>query len=107
MADKVASYPALARPPSTGGVSVVLGFLSSLHRTLFLAMSRLASSLNALIDEHTTRPHPLPSFNVADLPDATAHEGETVYVPDEGGGAVPAFSNGTDWLRVTDRAIVS
>jgi hypothetical protein len=30
-----------------------------------------------------------------------------IYVSDEVGGAVPAFSDGTNWRRVTDRAIVS
>lgn len=30
-----------------------------------------------------------------------------IYVPDEAGGAVMAFSDGTDWRRVTDRAVIS
>jgi hypothetical protein len=30
-----------------------------------------------------------------------------IYVIDESGGAVPAFSDGTAWRRVTDRAVVS
>ncbi len=30
-----------------------------------------------------------------------------VFVTDENGGAVPAFSDGSDWRRVTDRAVVS
>lgn len=30
-----------------------------------------------------------------------------IFVSDETGGAVPAFSDGTDWRRCTDRAIVS
>lgn len=30
-----------------------------------------------------------------------------VICSDEGGGLVPAFSDGTDWRRVTDRAIIS
>ena len=33
--------------------------------------------------------------------------GELIYVSDETGGSVIAFSDGTDWRRVTDRAIVS
>lgn len=30
-----------------------------------------------------------------------------IQVPDETGGEVPAFSDGTNWRRVTDRAVVS
>jgi hypothetical protein len=30
-----------------------------------------------------------------------------IFVPDETGGAVPAFSDGANWRRVTDRNIVS
>lgn len=48
----------------------------------------------------------LPSYVVAGLPLA-APAGRLIYVSDEAGGAVPAFSDGTNWRRVTDRAIVS
>ena len=30
-----------------------------------------------------------------------------IYVSDESGGAVPAFSDGSDWRRVSDRAVIS
>jgi hypothetical protein len=30
-----------------------------------------------------------------------------IYVSDETGGAVMAFSDGSNWRRITDRAIVS
>jgi len=49
---------------------------------------------------------PMPSYTVATLPSA-ATAGLMIYVSDETGGAVPAFSDGTDWRRVTDRAVVS
>lgn len=52
--------------------------------------------------------HRLPSYAVADVPDAgDSGAGAMIYITDETGGAVPAFSDGTDWRRVTDRAIVS
>ncbi len=45
---------------------------------------------------------------VAALPDAVASgAGAIVHVSDESGGAVLAFSDGSVWRRVTDRAIVS
>lgn len=46
------------------------------------------------------------SYTVATLPSATI-AGGMVYVSDESGGAIMAFSDGTNWRRVTDRAIVS
>ena len=48
----------------------------------------------------------LPSFTVSTLPTATP-AGQMVYVTNESGGAVPAFADGTNWRRVTDRAIVT
>ena len=50
----------------------------------------------------------LMSYTVATLPavpDATLPG--LIFVSDETGGAVPAFSDGTNWRRVTDRTIVS
>lgn len=38
---------------------------------------------------------------------SAAVAGRLLFIPDEAGGAVPAFSDGTNWRRVTDRAIVS
>ncbi|SKC53424.1 beta strand repeat-containing protein [Ohtaekwangia koreensis] len=46
------------------------------------------------------------SFTVGTLPSA-ATAGQMIYVSDESGGAVIAFSDGSNWRRVTDRAIVS
>jgi len=47
-----------------------------------------------------------PSYTVATLP-AVGIAGGEIYVSNEAGGAVPAFSDGTNWRRYTDRAIVS
>jgi hypothetical protein len=53
-------------------------------------------------------PMPLRVYKVSELPDATQFtNGEHVFVSDESGGPIPAFSDGTDWRRVTDRVIVS
>lgn len=46
------------------------------------------------------------SYTVATLPAATT-AAQIIYVSNEAGGAVLAFSDGTNWRRVTDRAIVS
>lgn len=48
------------------------------------------------------------SYTVATVPSASTHGvGATIYVSDESGGAVLAFSDNTNWRRVTDRAIIS
>jgi hypothetical protein len=49
----------------------------------------------------------LASFFKADLPDAARWAGSWIYVSDDIGGAVPAFSDGAAWRRATDRAIIS
>lgn len=51
-------------------------------------------------------PFGLRSYTVASLPSASP-AGQLIYVPDEVGGATPAFSDGTSWRRVTDRDPVS
>jgi hypothetical protein len=55
----------------------------------------------------TTLPHVLAPYPKASLPSAATWVRGLIYVTDEAGGAVPAFSDGTNWRRVTDRAIVS
>lgn len=47
----------------------------------------------------------LPTYTVSTLPALT--DTRMIYVSNESGGAVPAFSDGSAWRRVTDRAIVS
>lgn len=46
------------------------------------------------------------SATVATLPSASP-AGQWIHVTDETGGAVPCFSDGTNWRRVTDRAVAS
>lgn len=54
------------------------------------------------------QPPRLPSYTVAGVPSAaTAGAGAMIFVTNESGGAVSAFSDGTDWRRVTDRAVIS
>lgn len=48
----------------------------------------------------------MPQYTVAGLP-SPAQDPQIVFVTDDVGGAVPAFNDGADWRRVTDRAPVS
>lgn len=52
---------------------------------------------------------------VSDLPDASEYFSDAerlgyskwIFITDETGGAVPAFTDGTDWRRATDRNVAS
>lgn len=52
---------------------------------------------------------PFPSYSttVGGVPAAALYEGYIVFITDEAGGSILAFSDGTNWRRVTDRAIIS
>lgn len=63
---------------------------------------------DALILVAATGTPRLPTAPVVTLPSAAiAGGGAMIFVPDESGGAVVAFSDGLVWRRVTDRAIVA
>ena len=47
------------------------------------------------------------NYTVATLPSAVGVTGGIIYVSNEADGATIAFSDGTNWRRVSDRAIVS
>jgi hypothetical protein len=48
----------------------------------------------------------LPNYTTSTLPSASI-VGAMIFVTNESGGSVPAFADGTNWRRVTDRAIVT
>lgn len=52
-------------------------------------------------------PVPLATFTVAGVPPAADHPRTLIYVSNEIGGATVAFSDGTNWRRVQDRAIIA
>lgn len=47
------------------------------------------------------------TYTVATVPSAATYPRGIIYVSNEAGGATIAFSDGTDWRRVQDRAVVS
>lgn len=50
----------------------------------------------------------LATYAVAGVPAANVdNTGTLVYIWNESGGGVPAFSDGTSWRRVTDRSVIS
>ena len=81
--------------PKDGDIIVKDGIAS---RLFFSFIDQVTRSINENKDE---------IFTVATVPDATINESMTIYVSDEAGGATLAFSNGTNWLRVQDLAVIS
>jgi hypothetical protein len=68
------------------------------NRTMAQLAADLASSFST--------PVKVGSYTVAGVPSASV-PAQIIYVSNESGGAVLAFSDGTNWRRVTDRAVVS
>ena len=52
-------------------------------------------------------PFPLKSFTVSGLPSAATYKNHAVMVSDEATGNVPAYSDGTNWRRFSDNAMVT
>ncbi|MBZ0164059.1 MAG: hypothetical protein K8H74_15260 [Notoacmeibacter sp.] len=57
---------------------------------------------------HVDGPVRVKTYTAAGLPSASANgAGSIAFVSDESGGAVLDFSDGANWRRVTDRAVVA
>lgn len=75
---------------------------------------QLLTWMNSVSNRVGAGPFLVQGYAVANLPDATDF-GSTgsdafsaiIFVKDETGGATLAFSDGTNWLRTSDNAIVS
>jgi len=70
-------------------------------------LGRVLRSIHDALSDPWPTPLKLASYAVADLPPAADWTGGMAYVTNETGGAIPAFSDGTNWRRVSDRAVVS
>lgn len=107
MASPVNPSPYLPDPPTLGDVGLVT-HLINLKMALFNTFVAYAYRLNNSVPKDGSEgPVVLASYTVASVPTAASYTGGMIYVTNETGGAVPAFSDGTNWRRVTDRAIVS
>ena len=49
----------------------------------------------------------LPQYTVSTVPTASASTAQVIFVSDETGGATLAYSDGTNWRRLQDLAIIS
>ena len=78
-------------------------------------LNQFAQAVQSWVQTLMSAPVKIKARPVADLPPAAdwfsshASMGYSafIFVTDEAGGSIPAFSDGTNWRRVTDRAVVS
>lgn len=73
----------------------------------FVKVGGGASAPNPVCAVDVDGPVRVKSYTVAGVPSAAAGAGQIIFVSNEAGGAVLAFSDGTQWRRVTDRALIS
>jgi len=94
------------RLPTLRGADGLLVWAADLVRTLEHALVILSRTKQTRGDIMYLRP-----IAKADLPPAADHYSPQgagcVLVTDDVDGPVPAFSDGTDWRRCTDRAVIS
>lgn len=89
--------PALPPPPSRVSIASQNGAVINLWQVWFQKIAEILGN----------EPIPVAAYTVATAPSAATHTGHMIYVSDEAGGATMAFSDGTDWRRVQDRAVIS
>lgn len=70
-------------------------------------LSNDSFAIERALREPKDQPLQLASYTVATVPSAAGWPNGQIMVSDESGGAVPAFSDGVNWRRYTDRAIIS
>ena len=96
-------------PRMTGNVSADMSAFSDYVWTLFRAMileqgvvqsSNLPSNITDIYQNGFT----LPEFYVKNVPPAADNKRAIIYVVDESGGPVPAYSDGVIWRRFPDTA---
>jgi Protein of unknown function (DUF2793) len=84
------------------------GLYSASTRASYFAGNVGIGTASPSTNLHVNGPARVGSYTVAGVPSAsTAGAGAIIYVSNESGGAVLAFSDGTNWRRVTDRAVIS
>lgn len=115
----IAERPFLPKPPGTESQ-----YIATLMRCMTTVLGEIAYRLNGTLPKDGTEvmknPLPLlqatkvellgdtgPDPDVAPVYPAADWTGALVYCTNETGGATIAFSDGTNWRRVQDRAVVS
>ena len=72
-----------------------------------IAWETLCEALGMSVTTDATLLVQAKTYTVLTVPTASSYPRGIIYVSDETGGATLAFSDGTNWRRVQDRAVVS
>ncbi len=96
---RISERPYLPKPSPEDG-----RYIGVLMRCMTAVLGEISYRLNASLPKDGSEG--LQEFTVATLPDPETYRG-LIYVTDETGGFTLAFSDGSDWRRVQDRAVVS
>ena len=81
--------------------------MSSFHEMRRVAWTTIVEAFGLSVSDASTLHYQAPTYTVLTLPTAATHPRGLIYVSNEAGGATLAFSDGSVWRRVQDRAQVS
>ncbi len=111
MAKKLPDTPALPKQTGLGSTQAIAAYLLVMVRVLTNILTQISYRINRVLSvdgtDGMTGPLVVKIFTVATVPTAADWTQGIIFVSDETGGATLAFSDGTNWRRVQDRAIVS
>lgn len=111
MANKVNINPNLPRKVGAPTIQSLdqydQDFLNRVQSELREHATRLNLSYPMDGTEQLTVPVRLKEYTVATVPSAVTYKAGLIAVTNETGGYTVAFSDGTNWRRVQDRAVVS
>jgi len=111
VARKLPDTPALPKQTGLSSSNSIAAYLNVLTRVLTDILTQINYRINRMMSldgtDAMTGPIVMQTFTVATVPTAASWTRGIIYVSDETGGATLAFSDGTNWRRVQDRAIVA
>jgi len=81
--------------------------MSVFTETKRVAWQTIVEAFGLSVATDATLTFQLLTYTVATVPAAATYPRGLIYVSNESGGATPAFSDGTNWRRVADRAVIS
>jgi len=81
--------------------------MSALREMRRAAWQTICEAFNLSVETDANLIFQAKSYTVATVPAAATYPRGIIYVSNETGGATLAFSDGTNWRRVQDRAVVS
>jgi hypothetical protein len=111
VAKKVQNEPTIPNPYALTKFQDVQTYLTNLVQSLKSILRDDAARLNVAVmgdgSEQAQFPIIANEYVKAALPSAVTYKSGIITVSDDVGGYVLAFSDGTNWRRVTDRNVIS